>query len=88
MKIADKIALVRHAQLGSLDDLGKVLDEITNPEGPVKLPAFTVATLPAAADYAGHAVYVTNGAAGSPCLAFSDGTDWKVADGSANVAAA
>jgi len=37
---------------------------------------FAVAGLPAAADNEGRAVYCSDGAAGSPCLAISDGTDW------------
>jgi hypothetical protein len=40
--------------------------------------AYTVATLPAAADNVGRTVYVSNGSAGSPCAAISDGTNWKV----------
>lgn len=45
---------------------------------------FTVATLPAAADNEGRLVYVSNGAAGSPCAAVSNGTDWlRIALGAA-----
>ena len=39
---------------------------------------FTVATLPAAASNVGRTVYVSNGSAGSPSAAISDGTNWKV----------
>lgn len=88
MKAEVKTQLVRAAEGGSLSDLGKVLDELATPTGPVKLATFTVATLPAAADYSGQIVYVSNGQAGTPCLAFSDGTNWQIADGSGNVAAA
>jgi hypothetical protein len=42
----------------------------------VKLITYTVGTLPAAAGSAGAIVYVTDGAAGQPILAFSDGTNW------------
>jgi len=38
---------------------------------------FTVATLPAAASHVGRHVYVSDGAAGSPTSAVSDGTNWK-----------
>jgi hypothetical protein len=37
---------------------------------------YTVATVPAAADNVGKIIYTTNGAAGNPVLAFSDGTNW------------
>ncbi len=37
---------------------------------------FTVATLPAAADYKGAIVYVSDGDTGADCLARSDGTNW------------
>lgn len=42
----------------------------------VTLDAFAVADLPDAADYEGKLVSVSNGAAGQPCLAYSNGTDW------------
>lgn len=48
---------------------------------------FTVATLPAAADNIGRVVYVSNGSAGSPCAAISNGTNWKVIALGANAAA-
>jgi hypothetical protein len=41
-----------------------------------RLESYTVATLPAAASHTGKLVYVSNGAAGSPCLAYSNGTSW------------
>jgi hypothetical protein len=45
---------------------------------PLKLPSYTVATLPSAASAgAGALIYVTN-AAGGPTLASSDGTNWRV----------
>ena len=37
---------------------------------------YTVATLPPAAANTGRTVYVANGAAGQPCLAYSNGTSW------------
>lgn len=49
---------------------------------------FTVATLPAASANVGRVVYVSNGSAGSPSAAISDGTNWKVVAIGATVAAA
>lgn len=53
----------------------------------VKFSAFDVADLPDAADWANTVVFVSDGAAGSPILAFSDGTDWLRCDTGAAVAA-
>lgn len=56
--------------------------------GAAKLPTYTVATAPSAsAAGAGTIIYVSNGAAGSAILAFSDGTDWKRSDTGATIAA-
>ena len=44
--------------------------------GLVQVPTYTVATAPSAASIAGTIVYVSDGLAGAPCLAVSDGTDW------------
>lgn len=41
-----------------------------------QLPTFTVAGLPAAAANDGRVVRVSNGAAGQPCLAVSNGANW------------
>lgn len=40
------------------------------------IPTYAVATVPSAADHAHGIIYVSNGAAGSPCLAYSNGTNW------------
>jgi len=53
-----------------------------------KLRTYTVATVPAAASNARVLIYVSNGAAGAPIVAFSDGTNWKRLDTLANIAAA
>ena len=45
---------------------------------PAVVPTFTVATLPSAATYKGQILQCSNGSAGSNCLAWSDGTNWKV----------
>lgn len=55
-------------------------------QGLVELPTYTVATVPSAA-VAGGIIYVSDGAAGSPILAFSDGANWKRSDTGATVAA-
>lgn len=54
--------------------------------GAIKLPTFTVATAPSAVTAgAGTLIYVSNGRAGLPTVAVSDGTDWI---GSAGIAIA
>jgi hypothetical protein len=40
------------------------------------LGSYTVATLPTAAKSPGQMVHCSNGAGGSPCLAYSNGTSW------------
>ena len=56
--------------------------------GAIQVPTYTVATAPSAATAgAGTLIYVSNGAAGSAILAFSDGTDWKRSDTGATIAA-
>lgn len=54
--------------------------------GPVLLGAFTVATAPTAK--IGSVAYFSNGAAGSPVLAFFDGTNWLRCDTRAAISAA
>lgn len=49
--------------------------------------AFTVATVPAAASNTGGIIYVSNGAAGNPVLAFSNGTNWLRVDTLAAISA-
>lgn len=47
-----------------------------------KLPTYTVAGVPSAATSgAGTIIYVSNGLAGAPTVAVSDGTNWKSAAG-------
>ena len=41
---------------------------------------FTVATAPSAAEYPRAWIYVSNGAAGQPVMAFSDGSSWLRCD--------
>ena len=54
----------------------------------VSLSSYTVATVPAAASFTGSVIYVSNGAAGSPIIAFSNGTNWLRSDTAAAIAAA
>ena len=56
--------------------------------GDIKVPTYAVATAPSASSAgAGTLVYVSDGAAGSAILAFSDGTNWKRSDTGATIAA-
>jgi hypothetical protein len=55
--------------------------------GDIKVPTYTVATAPSASSAgAGTLVYVSDGAAGSAILAFSDGTNWKRSDTGGTIA--
>jgi len=53
--------------------------------GTMTVGTFTVATLPDVVE--GGVIFVSDGAAGSPILSFSDGTDWLRSDTGAAVAA-
>jgi hypothetical protein len=64
---------------------GNVTGDVT---GAIKLPTYTVAGAPSAsAAGAGTAIYVSNGAAGSPVMAFSNGTNWLRVDTLATISA-
>ena len=54
--------------------------------GPVNLGVFTVATAPATPK-TGSVAYFSNGAAGSPVLAFYNGTNWLRVDTLAAISA-
>ena len=58
-------------------------------ELPFKLPVYTVAEAEALPEetVAGSMIYVSNGLAGAPTLAISDGTNWKTASTNANISA-
>lgn len=57
--------------------------------GAITLPTFTVATAPSAATSgAGTLIFVSNGAAGAPVVAFSDGTNFLRVDTLAAIAGA
>jgi hypothetical protein len=51
--------------------------------GDIKIPTYTVATAPSAAGLTGTLIYVSNGLAGAPTVAVSNGTDWISAAGTA-----
>lgn len=52
-----------------------------------QLPGYTIAQLPSAAAHPRCLVYVSNGAAGAPVVAFSDGANWLRCDTLAAVSA-
>lgn len=55
--------------------------------GAIQVPTYTVAGAPSAASLAGTVIYVSNGAAGAPVLAFSNGTNWLRVDTLATISA-
>ena len=63
-------------------------DVTGNVTGMAVVPTYAVAGVPSAATSgAGALIYVSDGAAGSPILAFSDGTNWLRSDTGAAIAA-
>ena len=86
MKTADKVAHAREAERGSPHATGMLLEELANPTVGLQLKEFTVATVPAAADYRGVLIFVNNGGGGDPVTAVSDGTNWKRSDTGGNIA--
>jgi hypothetical protein len=55
--------------------------------GLLQLGVYTVATAPDATTCEGAVIYVQDGKAGDPVLAYSDGTDWlRVDDGATAIA--
>lgn len=68
-------------------DNGFIGDFTGNVVGAVQVPTYTVASAPSAASIAGTVIYVSNGAAGSPVLAFSNGTNWLRVDTLATISA-
>lgn len=68
------------AALGSADKMTLTTNGDLTLSGSVRTASYTVATLPSASGLgAGTMIYVSN-ASGSPCLAFSDATNWKRCD--------
>ena len=60
---------------------------VGNVTGAAKLPEYTVANAPSATGLNGTVIYVSNGLAGAPCLAVSNGTNWISPAGTAIAAA-
>jgi len=70
------------------DFTGNVTGDVTGTvTGIVKLPTYTVAGVPTASANARALIYVSNGAAGAPVVAFSNGTNWLRVDTLANISA-
>jgi hypothetical protein len=68
--------------------VGDVTGAVTgNVTGSVVLPTYTVSGVPAASTNARRLIYVSNGAAGSPVVAFSNGTNWLRCDTLAAISA-
>lgn len=63
---------------------GAITGDVT---GAITLPTYTVATAPTT-ETAGKLIYVSDGAAGSPILAFGNGTNWLRCDTGAAISAA
>lgn len=70
--------------LGSEDQTTRRISEVERKTRIIG-KTFTVATAPAAADYPYVWIYVSNGAAGSPIMAFSDGANWLRCDTAAAI---
>jgi len=69
--------------------VGSVTGAVTgNVAGTITLTAYTVTSANAlSAKTAGKMIYVSNGAAGSPIVAFGDGTNWLRCDTGTAIAA-
>jgi hypothetical protein len=64
--------------------IGGVTGNVT---GAIKLPTYTVANAPTAVGATGTLIYVSNGAAGAPVVAFSNNTSWLRVDTLAAISA-
>lgn len=68
--------------------VGSVTGNVTGSVvGSVQLPTYTVSGVPSASANPRTLIYVSNGAAGAPVVAFSNGTNWLRCDTLANIAA-
>lgn len=68
--------------------LGDYVPAVSQNQGVIGMTQFTVATAPTAgAANTGGIIYVSNGAAGNPCLAVSDGSNWLRCDTLAAISA-
>lgn len=67
---------------------GDVTGNVTgNVTGTIQLTSYTVSNAPSASANARRLIYVSNGAAGSPVVAFSNGTNWLRCDTLAAISA-
>jgi hypothetical protein len=64
--------------------IGAVTGSVT---GAVQLPAYTVSSAPSAVGLTGTIIYVSNGLAGAPTVAVSNGTNWISSAGTTIAAA-
>lgn len=71
---AETSPLARYLQ----QELSRISDTITNNQSdePVILKSYAVANVPAAAEWEGSIIYVSDETGGAT-VAFSDGTDWR-----------
>ena len=72
--------------------VGSITGDITgnvtgNVTGTIQLTSYTVSGVPSASANARRMIYVSNGAAGSPVGAFSNGTSWLRCDTLAAISA-
>jgi hypothetical protein len=71
------------ALLASEIVVDRVIADNMEASGPVTLSSYDVAGVPDATDFEGAVIFVTDGAEGSPTIAWSDGTNWIEEDGTA-----
>jgi hypothetical protein len=73
---------------GNAHDLDRRLKAVERSIALWRPPVYTVATAPSAAQAtAGAMIYVSDGSAGSPCFAMSNGTSWLRLTSGAAIAA-
>lgn len=68
--------VLRRALFTALFEILGTINALIVPVDPSRLAIFTVATVPAAADWLGALIHVSNEAGGA-VPAFSDGTNWR-----------
>ena len=56
--------------------VGNVVGNVEGSSSQIVLPSYAVADLPTEAESEGELVYCEDGADGSPCLAYCNGTAW------------
>ena len=73
--LVDGVALADSVTTSVGDERYVSIDGSMETTGPINLASYTVAGVPAAADYTGAIIYVSNETGGAT-VAFSDGTNW------------